>query len=110
MFCEKLNSNDPMAWLTIPLESEPLLEAFKRDLDAENSVRRLDAPTEPAAQLPPVAEETELPVVQEQGKHDSEGSALTEKKTQAIKETREAATQTNAGILETLTLLQAQQG
>jgi hypothetical protein len=81
-----------------------------RDLESEASVRRFDAPTEPAAQLPPVAEETELPVVQEQGKHDSEGSALTEKKTQAIKETREAATQTNAGISETLTLLQAQQG
>jgi hypothetical protein len=29
MFCEKLNSNDPMAWLTIPLEYEPLLEALK---------------------------------------------------------------------------------
>jgi hypothetical protein len=109
MFCEKLNSNDPMAWLTIPLEWEPLLEALKRDLDAENSVRRFDAPTEPA-ELPPIAKETELPVVQEQGKHDSQGSALTEKKTQAIKETREAATQTNAGISETLTLLQAQQG
>jgi hypothetical protein len=109
MFCDRLSSHEPMAWLTIPLEQEPLLEALKRDLDAENSVRRLDAPTEPA-QLPPVAEETELPVVQEQGKHDSEGSALTEKKTQAIKETREAATQTNAGISETLTLLQAQQG
>jgi hypothetical protein len=61
MFCEKLSSNDPMAWLTIPLEHEPLLEAFKRDLDAENSVRRLDAPTEPAAQLPPVADIPELP-------------------------------------------------
>jgi hypothetical protein len=45
-----------MAWLTIPLEQEPLLEAFKRDLDAENSVRRFDIPSEPAAQLPPVVE------------------------------------------------------
>jgi hypothetical protein len=42
MFCDRLSSNDPMAWLTIPLEQEPLLEALKRDLDAENSVRRLD--------------------------------------------------------------------
>jgi len=110
MFCDRLSSNEPMAWLTIPLEYEPLLEALKRDLDAENSVRRLDAPTEPAAELPPVTEETELPVVQEQAKHDDEGSALTRKKIQAIEETREAATQTNAGISETLTLLQAQQG
>jgi hypothetical protein len=79
-------------------------------LESEASVRRFDVPTEPAAELPPVTEETELPVVQEQAKHNNEGSALTEKKTQAIKETREAATQTNAGISETLTLLQAQQG
>ena len=98
------------AWANIPAEHQGIVNAIARDLESEASVRRLDAPTEPAAELPPVAEETELPVVQEQGKHDSEGSALTEKKTQAIKETREAATQTNAGISETLTLLQAQQG
>jgi len=98
------------AWANIPAEHQGIVNAIARDLESEASVRRLDAPTEPAAELPPVAEETELPVIQEQGKHDSEGSALTEKKTQAIKETREAATQTNAGISETLTLLQAQQG
>jgi hypothetical protein len=98
------------AWANIPAEHQSVVDAIARDLESEASVRRLDAPTEPAAELPPVAEETELPVIQEQGKHDSEGSALTEKKTQAIKETREAATQTNAGISETLTLLQAQQG
>jgi hypothetical protein len=110
MFCERLSDGSVLAWHTVPTEHEPLLDEFKNLVAAEASVRRFDAPTEPAAKLPPVAEETELPVVQEQGKHDSEGSALTEKKTQAIKETREAATQTNAGISETLTLLQAQQG
>jgi hypothetical protein len=97
-------------WVNIPAEHQPVVDAVSRDLDAERSIRSFGEEREPAAQLPPVAEETELPVVQEQGKHDSEGSALTEKKTQAIKETREAATQTNAGISETLTLLQAQQG
>ena len=97
-------------WANIPAEHQPVVDAVSRDLDAERSIRSFGEEREPAAELPPVAEETELPVVQEQGKHDSEGSALTEKKTQAIKETREAATQTNAGISETLTLLQAQQG
>jgi hypothetical protein len=109
MFCERLSDGSVLAWHTVPTEHEPLLDEFKNLVAAEASVRRFDAPTEPA-ELPPVAKETELPVAQEQGKHDSEGSALTEKKTQAIKETREAATQTNAGISETLTLLQAQQG
>jgi len=97
-------------WGTIPAEHQPVVDAVSRDLDAERSIRSFGEEREPAAQLPPVTEETELPVVQEQAKHDNEGSALTEKKTQAIKETREAATQTNAGISETLTLLQAQQG
>jgi hypothetical protein len=55
-----------------------------------------------------VAEIPELP--EEVQPKKSKSTALTEKKTQAIKETREAATQTNAGISETLTLLQAQQG
>jgi hypothetical protein len=97
-------------WANIPAEHQQVVDAVSRDLDAERSIRSFGEEREPIAELPPVAEETELPVVQEQGKHDSEGSALTEKKTQAIKETREAATQTNAGISETLTLLQAQQG
>jgi len=97
MFCEKLNSNDPMAWLTIPLESEPLLEAFKRDLDAENSVRRLDAPTEPAAQLPPVADIPELPEEMQIQKLDEhakkEPTALTEKKVERLNDSDQKAQQ-----------------
>jgi hypothetical protein len=97
MFCEKLNSNDPMAWLTIPLEYEPLLEAFKRDLDAEASVRRFDVPSEPAAQLPPVADLPELPEemqiqkVDEHAKKDP--TALTEKKAEKLKESDQKAQQ-----------------
>ena len=49
MFSDRLSSNEPMAWLTLPLEHEATLEVFKRDLDAENSVRRFDTPSEPAA-------------------------------------------------------------
>jgi len=97
MFCEKLSSNDPMAWLTIPLEQEPLLEAFKRDLDAENSVRRLDAPTEPAAQLPPVADIPELPEEMQIQKVDEhakkEPTALTEKKVERLNDSDQKAQQ-----------------
>jgi hypothetical protein len=56
-------------------------------------------------EIPSLPEETQPKKRQRQ-----QSSALTEKKTEAIKETREAATQTNAGITQTLTLLQAQQG
>jgi hypothetical protein len=97
-------------WANIPAEHQPVVDAVSRALDAERSIRSFGEEREPIAELPPIPEETELPVVQEQAKHDDEGSALTQKKTQSIKETREAATQTNAGISETLTLLQAQQG
>jgi len=96
MFCEKLNSNDPMAWLTIPLEYEPLLEALKRDLDAENSVRRFDAPTEPA-QLPPIAEipemseDLQIEKVDEHSKQPS--TALTEKKTEKLNDSDQKAQQ-----------------
>ena len=97
IFCEKLNSNDPMAWLTIPLEQEPLLEALNRDLDAENSVRRLDAPTELTAQLPPVAdipklpEELQLQKVDEHAK--KEPTALTEKKVERLNDSDQKAQQ-----------------
>jgi hypothetical protein len=107
---------DPQAqrWSTIPAEHSSLIEALARDLEAEASVRRFDAPpTEPAAQLPPVPpvqEIPELPEEQQPSNHKHQSTALTEKKSESIKQTREAATQTNNGVSETLTLLQAQQG
>ncbi len=90
MFGDRLSSNEPMAWLTIPLEHEPLLEAFKRDLDAENSVGRFDAPTEPVAELPPVAEipelPEELPPQKRNGRPKKESTALTQTKSTKLKE------------------------
>jgi hypothetical protein len=96
MFCEKLSSNDPMAWLTIPLGYESLLEALKRDLDAENSVRRLDAPTEPAAQLPPVADIPEPNAdmqIQKVDEHKKQPTALTEKKVERLNDSDQKAQQ-----------------
>lgn len=57
LFCDRLNSIEPMTWLTIPLDHEPLLEEMKRDMDASASVRRLDPQPEPAPELPPIWEE-----------------------------------------------------
>jgi hypothetical protein len=110
MFCERLSDGSVLSWHTVPIEYEPLLDEFKNLIAAENSVRRLDAPTEPA-QVPPVVEDIrELPEEPQPKKSKRKSSALTEKKSEAINQTRQAATQTNAGISETLTLLQAQQG
>jgi hypothetical protein len=98
MFCDRLSSNEPMAWLTIPLEQEPLLEAFKRDLDAEASVRHFDAPTEPATQLPPVVEDIpELPEemqIQKVDEHSKkQPTALTEKKVERLNDSDQKAQQ-----------------
>jgi hypothetical protein len=66
LFCDTLNSAEPMTWLTLPLEHESTLETLKRDIDAENSVRRLEPETPTDPELPPVWEE------------EQQSSALTE--------------------------------
>jgi hypothetical protein len=65
LFCDRLNSVEPMTWLTVPTEHEERLEIFKREIDAENSVRRFDAPTEPAAEIP---QSGEVPIIQDEPK------------------------------------------
>jgi hypothetical protein len=107
MFAERLGDQNPMTWETIPLCHEPLLAEIKRGLESEASVR----PLEPVGELPPVVEP---PIIQDSApieqKPHPESSGLTETKTEAIDQNRQAATQTNQGISEALMLLQAQQG
>jgi hypothetical protein len=113
MFCDRLSSNEPMAWLTIPLEYEPLLEVFKRDLDAENSVRRLDAPTEPAAQLPSVADIPEPNAdmqIQKVGEHKKQPTALTKNKSEKLKESDQKAQQLASSDNEVKVKLHALKG
>jgi hypothetical protein len=109
-FAAKLSDSTVFAWDTIPVEHQPVVDAIARDLDAERSTRKL----EPQAENPQLPEVSEPPILEEKleakPKRQRRSSALTEKKEKSIKETRQAATQTNAGISETLTLLQAQQG
>jgi len=110
LFCDRLNSVEPMTWLTVPTEHEERLEIFKCEIDAENSVRRFDTPTEPAAELPPVVQE-ELSIIQDEPKPKrGKGGKLTQKKTEAIDKGREASTKTQKGVSDALTILQAQQG
>jgi hypothetical protein len=111
MFCDRLQSAEPMVWLTVPTEHEERLEIFKREIDAENSVRRFNAPTEPAAEIPPVVQE-ELPIIQDEPSKPKRGKGgrLTERKTEAIDKGRKASTQTQKGVADALTILQAQQG
>lgn len=98
------------AWELIPSEHQPAIEAVKRDLEAESSVRRLNEATEPPieqAQEPPLVEEPQ-PEKKKRGRKPS--TALTKKKTEAIKDNRQNAAQTHSGVAETLTILSAQEG
>jgi hypothetical protein len=111
-FSAKLNDSTVFAWDTIPVEHQPTVDAIARDLEAERSTRKL----EPEMEVPQLPEATDPPIIQDepqpepQPKRKRRSTALTQSKTETIQETRQAATQTNAGISETLTILQAQQG
>ncbi len=112
-FSAKLNDSTVFAWDTIPAEHKPIVDAITRDIESEGSVRKLEESkplplpeTTKQPQEPPILEDEAQPKKRQR----RQSSALTEKKTGAVKETRQAATQANTGISETLTLLQAQQG
>jgi hypothetical protein len=85
-------------WLNIPAEHQPVVDAIARDIEAENSVRRFDVPAEPAAELPPVAEEIlelpeELPPQKRGGRPKKESTALTQTKSSKLKESDQKAQQ-----------------
>ena len=99
------------AWELIPNEHQPVIEVVKRDLEAENSVRRLEPATEPPIPTPesPIVEDEPQPK-KRGGRKKQQSTALTQKKTEAIQENRQNAAQTHSGVAETLTILSAQEG
>jgi hypothetical protein len=99
---------------SIPVDWEPAIKAVNRDLEAEASVRRLNAATEPPipqvqAQEPPLVEEEPKPK-KRGGRPKKDSTALTKKKTEAIQETRQDASQVTDGIAETLIDFNAMEG
>jgi hypothetical protein len=103
-------------WELIPNEHQPVVEAISRDLEAEASVRRLNAATEPqisqhqAQEEPPLVEEESQPKKRGRGRPKKESTALTQQKSEAIQNNRENAAQTQLGIAESLTILSPQEG
>jgi len=108
----KLNNSNVHLWDTIPIEHQSVVGAIANDLDAERSTRKLDPesdiPQLPEASEPPVMTEPSQPEKKKRTKRQS--TALTQKKTEAIQDNRENATQTQAGVAETLVILSAQEG
>jgi hypothetical protein len=110
MFCERLSDGSVLAWHTVPIEYEPLLDEFKNLIAAENSVRHFDIPTEPAAELPPVVEIPELPEEPQPKQSKRKSSALTERKTKTIQKATQDAEKLDTGIAKAEQLLRAQKG
>ena len=113
----KLDNDDPLDWETIPTQHQPLVEAIARDLDAENSVRRFDAPpTEPAAQLPlvpPVPQE--IPELSEEpqqqgGKLKKQSTNLTKKKGELLKDSDQKSQKLGKSEQEVKVALHARKG
>jgi hypothetical protein len=113
MFSERLELPEALGWETVPSEHESLLAEFKQQQDAFNSVRAL----EPEPVVEPPIPTPEPPILEDEpqpkkrgGRKKKESTALTQKKTEAIQDNRQSATQTHSGVAETLTILSAQEG
>jgi hypothetical protein len=90
MFSEALNLPEAMVWEVIPQEHESLLTEFKNQQDAFNSVRALEPEkevttqaTESSTEPPIVPDESQLQTTDAHPKKPS--TALTEKKSEALK-------------------------
>ncbi len=102
----KLNDSTVFAWDSLPAEHEPLVEAIARDLEAENSVRRLNAATEP-----PISQPQEEP--EPQGKltrTKQPATGLTQKRKNAIDKTAKTSKKLGKGLDEAELLVEAQRG
>lgn len=99
-------------WSNIPVEHQPVVDAIVRDLEAESSVRRFDAPSEPVADLPPIQESEEIPIIQDEVPQPKRGKGgkLTQKKTETITEQTTAAEKLNTGIQQAEQMLTARKG
>jgi hypothetical protein len=113
MFCERLSDGSVLAWHTVPTEHDPLLDEFKNLVAAEASVRRFDVPSEPQ-QLPPIADIPELPddsQLQTTDTHSKKPStALTEKKSKALKTSDQNAQKLASSDLQIKETLHARKG
>src|SRR4028119_1315191 len=92
---DKMANSEVHQMDTIPVEWEPAIKAIKIDLEAEASVRRLNAATEPPISQPQVQEEP--PILQEEPQSEKKkrskrsSTALTKKKAEAIQDNRQNA-------------------
>jgi hypothetical protein len=115
MFAERLGLSEAMGWETVPSEHESLLSEFKQQQDAFNSVRALEPEKEVASATSEMP--VESPVMEDEpkfkkrgGKGKKESSALTQRKTTALKESEQKAQQLTVSDQQVKVALHARKG
>jgi len=112
MFRDRLELPEAMVWETVPIEHEPLLAEFKNQVEAFNSVRSLEPEQETT--LEATEEPTPLPIPeepQEQPKKRSKRStALTKKKSEALKNSDQNSQQLAASDVQIKQALHVKKG
>jgi hypothetical protein len=112
LFSDRLELPEAMGWETVPIEHEPLLVEFKNQVEAFNSVRALEpeheitpeAP-EKSVEPPTLDEPTEQPK-----KRSKRSTALTNKKTEALKNSDQNSQQLAASDVQIKQALHARKG
>lgn len=113
----KLNDSTVFAWDTIPYEHQPVVDAITRDLEAERSTRKLEPEME-VPQLPEAAKQPIKPPIREDepqpkkrsGSSKKESTALTQGKSQKLKESDQKAQQLALSDQQVKVALHARKG
>jgi hypothetical protein len=115
MFSERLGLSEAMGWETVPIEHEGLLAEFKQQEDAFCSVRALEPEKETASA--PAEMPVEPPIMEEEpkskkrgGRPKKESTALTQQKSQALKESEQKAQQLTVSDQQVKVALHARKG
>ena len=116
MFSERLELPEAMGWETVPSEHESLLVEFKQQQDAFNSVRALES--EPPIPTPEATEQPlEPPMLEDEpqpkkrgGRPKKESTAITKRKSTALKESDQKAQQLAASDQQVKVALHARKG
>jgi len=115
IFSEALNLPEAMLWEVIPQEHESLLTEFKNQQDAFNSVRALEPEkeattqaTESSTEPPIVPDDSQLQTTNTHSKKPS--TALTEKKSEALKTSDQNAQKLASSDLQIKETLHARKG
>jgi hypothetical protein len=107
----KLNSTDVHMWDTIPVEHQAIIEAISRDLEAESSVRRLTASASSEMPVePPISMAEEPQPKKRGGRPKKESTAITKRKSTALKESDQKAQQLAASDQQVKVALHARKG